>query len=128
MGASLRFVASVKPVVRASGVKRVVRAEVVKITQPVSLLGDFDPETGRLLGVDVVGKIVALPYVKGSTVGPYLMWSASRRGKIPLAVVAEKPDLMLVTACVLANVPLFQGVMEEGCVELDLESGEYVKC
>jgi len=121
-------VARVKPVVRASGVKRIVRAEVVKITQPVSLLGDFDPETGRLLGVDVVGKIVALPYVKGSTVGPYLMWSASRRGKTPLAVVAEKPDLMLVTACVLANVPLFQGVMEEGCVELDLESGEYVKC
>lgn len=114
-----------KPLVKGRGR---VRAEVVKITSPVSLLGDLDPEAGKLAGVDVVGKIVALPYVKGSTVGPYVLWGAARRGKAPLAIVAQKPDLMLISACVLAGIPLFQGVLEEGCVNIDLETGAYDKC
>ncbi|ACB40324.1 aconitase X swivel domain-containing protein [Pyrobaculum neutrophilum] len=105
-----------------------VSAEVVRLERPVSFLGDLDPATGVLAGVDVVGKIVALPYVKGSTVGPYVLWSAAKRGKSPLAIVAEKPDLMLVTACVLAGVPLFEGRVDAECINIDLETGEYDRC
>lgn len=114
-----------KPLVKGRGR---VKAEVVKIETPISLLGDFDPERGAIHGREVAGRIVALPFVKGSTVGPYVLWSAAKSGKAPLAIIAEKPDLMLVTACVLANVPLFQGVVKEQCLNLDLESGEYDRC
>ncbi|MGB9705597.1 MAG: aconitase X swivel domain-containing protein [Pyrobaculum sp.] len=114
-----------KPIVRGRGRAA---SRVVKITTPVSLLGDLDPERGTLAGVDISGKIVALPYVKGSTVGPYVLWGAARRGKAPLAIVAQKPDLMLISACVLAGVPLFQGDLEEECINIDLESGVYDKC
>lgn len=110
------------------GGKGRVSAPVVKLSSPVSFLGDLDPETGRLAGFDVAGRIVALPFVKGSTVGPYVLWSAAKKGKAPLAIVAEKPDLMLVTACVLAGVPLFQGRVDAECINIDLETGEYGRC
>jgi len=114
-----------RPIVRGKGR---VSSTVVKITFPVSFLGDLDPETGRLAGFDIAGRIVALPFVKGSTVGPYILWSAAKRGKAPLAIVAERPDLMLVTACVLAGVPLFQGRVDAECININLETGEYEQC
>ncbi|MEM4437110.1 MAG: DUF126 domain-containing protein [Pyrobaculum sp.] len=113
------------PIVKGSGR---VRAQVVKFSTPLSFLGDLDPESGKLGGVDIVDKIVFLPFVKGSTVGPYVLWGAAKRGKAPLAIVVEKPDLMLITACVLANIPLFQGRVEEDCIYLDLGVGTYEKC
>ncbi len=114
-----------KPVVRGSGR---VRAQVAKFERPISLLGDLDPESGSILGVDVVGKVVHVPHVVGSTVGPYVLWRAVKVGKAPAAFVARKPDLMLITACVLAGVPLFEGNIDTNCVEIDLGSGEYVSC
>lgn len=113
------------PIVKGRGK---VKAHVVKFKAPVSFLGDLDPDRGTLEGVDIVKKIVALPYVKGSTVGPYVLWSAAKKGKAPLAIVAENPDLMLITACVLADVPLFKGKLNEECINLDLETGLYDKC
>ncbi|ABL88030.1 predicted aconitase subunit 2 [Pyrobaculum islandicum DSM 4184] len=114
-----------KPLVKGRGH---VSAEIVKLERPVSFLGDLDPKTGVLAGINIVGKILALPYVKGSTVGPYVLWNAAKRGKSPLAIVAEKPDLMLVTACVLAGVPLFEGRVDAKCINIDLETGAYEIC
>lgn len=114
-----------RPVVRGQGR---LRAEVVKLDRPISLLGDLDPQTGRVGDVEASGKILAIPYVRGSTVGPYVLWAASRRGVAPLAIVARKVDLMLVTACVLSGVPLYEGELPAGCVELDLATGEYAGC
>jgi predicted aconitase with swiveling domain len=117
--------ARLKPLIRGRGR---VAARVVRLGFPVSLLGDLDPETGRLAGVDAAGSVVALPHVRGSTVGPYVLWSAAVRGKAPLAIVAERPDLLLVTACALAGIPLFQGSVTAECVRIDLETGEYEGC
>lgn len=114
-----------RPVVRGRGC---VSAEVVKFSSPVSFLGDLDPVEGRLMGVEVAGKVVSLPFVRGSTVGPYVLWGAARRGRAPVAIVSKKIDLMLVTACVLAGVPLFQGELEEGCINICLDSGVYERC
>ncbi|MFN3803628.1 MAG: aconitase X swivel domain-containing protein [Pyrobaculum sp.] len=114
-----------RPVVRGAGR---LSAEVVRIATPVSFLGDLDPESGKLLGVEIAGKILSLPYVKGSTVGPYVLWSISKRKKAPVAIVAKKIDLMLVTACVLAEIPLFEGEIHGSCVDIDLSTGKYVEC
>lgn len=115
---------TLKPIVRGSGV---VKGEVVRMG-PISFLGDLNPDTGEIQGVRISGKILALPYVRGSTVGPYVLWHVASKGLAPLAIVAEKADLMLITAAVLANVPLFQGRLEEDCVEIDLYTGRYEQC
>lgn len=115
---------TLKPVVRGAGR---VHADVVKLG-PISFLGDMNPETGEILGIKVSGKILAVPYVRGSTVGPYVLWHAAIRGNAPIAIVSRSIDLMLITAAVLADVPLFQGDVEGGCIELDLSSGDYERC
>ncbi|KUO84290.1 MAG: aconitase subunit 2 [Thermoproteus sp. CIS_19] len=115
---------TLKPVVRGSGA---VQAEVVKLG-PISFLGDLDPESGVISGVRISGKILAVPYVRGSTVGPYVLWHAAARGNAPVAIVARSVDLMLITASALAGVPLFQGELPEGCIEIDLSTGDYERC
>ncbi|MBP1448770.1 MAG: DUF126 domain-containing protein [Thermoproteus sp.] len=115
---------TLKPVVKGSGV---VKAEVVKLG-PISFLGDLNPDTGEVAGVKASGKILAIPYVRGSTVGPYVLWAAASRGVAPSAIVAKHVDLMLITAAVLAGVPLFQGNLSEDCIKLDLATGLYELC
>lgn len=114
-----------RPVIRGHGR---LKAEVVRVDRPISLLGDLDPRTGRIGDLEASGRILAIPYVRGSTVGPYVLWAAARHGVAPLAIVARKIDLMLVTACALSEVPLFEGELPAGCVEFDLATGEYVGC
>lgn len=115
---------TLRPVVGGTGR---VRADVVRLG-PISFLGDLNPETGEISGVKVSGKILAVPYVRGSTVGPYVLWHAAIKGNAPAAVVSKSVDLMLITAAVLAGVPLFQGEVVEDCIELDLSSGYYERC
>lgn len=115
---------TLKPIVRGAGS---VRADVVRLG-PISFLGDLNPETGEISGVKVAGRILAVPYVRGSTVGPYVLWHAAAKGNAPIAIVSRSVDLMLITAAVLANVPLFQGDLPEDCVELDLSTGYYERC
>jgi len=114
-----------KPIVKSNGI---VKADVVKVNKPISLLGDFDPEAGKVGELNVANKILALPYVRGSTVGPYALWHASKIGKAPIAIVAERVDLMLITAAVLASIPLFEGSLNPKCVILNLSTGEYRDC
>ncbi|MGC8582886.1 MAG: aconitase X swivel domain-containing protein [Thermoproteus sp.] len=115
---------TLRPIVKGAGV---VRTEVVRLG-PISFLGDLNPESGEISGVKISGKILAVPYVRGSTVGPYVLWHAAARGNAPLAIVAKSVDLMLITASVLADVPLFQGELSEECIEIDLSTGRYERC
>ena len=94
----------------------------------ISLLGDADPEKGTVAGVPVAGKILAIEGVRGSTVGPYVMWGMARRGLAPLAIVAKRVDLVLVTAAAMSGVPLLQGELPWDCAVIDLESGEASVC
>ncbi|MEZ0248056.1 MAG: DUF126 domain-containing protein [Thermoproteus sp.] len=115
---------TLKPIVRGAGR---VKAEVANLG-PISFLGDLDPESGEALGVKISGKVLAVPYVRGSTVGPYVLWHAAIKGNAPIAIVSKSVDLMLITASVLAGVPLFQGELEEECIEIDLSTGFYERC
>lgn len=115
---------TLKPLVRGKGF---IKAQVIRMG-PISFLGDLNPETGEVAGRSVSGKILVVPYIRGSTVGPYVLWHAALKGKAPLAIVAKSVDLMLVTAAVLAGVPLFQGEVQDDCIEIDLSDGRYEPC
>lgn len=77
----------------------------------ISFLGDIDPKSGVLRkkgfeGVDVRGKILVFRGAKGSTVGPYIIYSMAKNGVAPSAMVVAKADQIVVSGCVISNIPL----------------------
>ncbi len=100
--------------------------EVVKVDRPISLLGDIDVELGAVKGVErtFIGRILVLPHLIGSTVGPYVLYGLSQMGKAPRAIVLGKADILAITASVLARVPLVEaptGMFIDGkeyCIDL----------
>ncbi len=104
----------------------VVEGELLVSKKPISFLGDVDLQTGivRHLGKPLRGVILAMPSSRGSTVGPYVLYSLCKRGLGPRAIIAVNPDVMLVIASVIAEVPLFAYAPEE---VLNLKNGIWVK-
>jgi Uncharacterized conserved protein len=87
-----------------------VSGELVAIKTPISFLGDVDGVKGVVkVGnseVNIAGKVLAIPYSTGSTVGPYVMYQLSKYGKAPLAILSTKPDTLMLIGAVMANIPL----------------------
>ena len=84
--------------------------------QPLSFLGGVDPDSGvvvdkahELVGQKLTGKVLALPYTVGSSVGAYVIYNLNRKSLGPSAVVAVKGDITLVSGCALAGLPLADG-------------------
>ncbi len=82
---------------------------------PISPLGDIDPRTSEIIdpqsplyGVSIASKILVAPYFRGSTVGPYILFSLKKYGVAPKLIIVEQVDPMLVTGCVISNIPLYQ--------------------
>ncbi len=116
---------SVKVLIK--GKSRLVCGEAVKVERPISLLGDVDVEKGLIRGIEkpIAGRILALPYLIGSTVGPYVLYGMAQMGVAPRAIVVEKADILAITASVLARVPLLETSIDmflDGkryCIDLD---------
>ncbi len=90
---------------------------VAKSTIPLSFLGEIDPLTGRvdnasseLNGRTLGGTVLAFPEARGSTVGPYVIYGAGKRGVGPVAMVVERADAIVVSAAVIARIPCVEGV------------------
>ncbi len=90
---------------------------VAKSTIPLSFLGEIDPLTGRvdnasseLNGRTLGGAVLAFPEARGSTVGPYVIYGAGKRGVGPVAIVVERADAIVVSAAVIARIPCVEGV------------------
>jgi hypothetical protein len=99
---------------------------VAKSTTPLSFLGELDTNTGKvdnplseLNGRSVAGKILVFPEAKGSTVGPYVLYGAWKRGVAPAGVVVRKADAIVASAAVLAKLPCVAGVDIENIVDGD---------
>jgi len=77
------------------------------IDENVSFLGDVNPENGLLFEKYYLGnKILILRSTKGSTVGSYILYSLKKKNHAPLGIVSTIPDPVLITGCVIANIPL----------------------
>ena len=76
-----------------------VTAEAAVLETPVSFWGGFDPVTGKILetghpqrGDVISGKILVMPYAKGSSGTPAGVAESIRVGTGPAAIVLGKPD------------------------------------
>jgi len=83
------------------------RAKILLIDSYISFLGDVNPNNGILFNKYYIGgKILAIRGSKGSTVGSYILYSLSKKGHAPLGIVSSSQDPVLITGCVISNIPL----------------------
>ena len=86
------------------------RGELLKLAEPISLWGGFDPKTGLIIdrahpdfGVSLTGRIVVMPHGRGSSSSSSVFAEAIRLGTGPAALVLDEPDSILVIGALVAR-------------------------
>jgi len=86
--------------------------EALVTQQGISFLGGVDPETGmitevdhELCGVNLTGKILVLPGLKGSAGAMWIIIRLAARGIGPKAIVVSKADTILIGAVIMGGIP-----------------------
>lgn len=82
-------------------------------SQPISFLGGIDPNSGRIIEKDhdlkgecVKGKVLCFPHGHGSTVGSYVLYSLTRKGLGPRAIINQLADPVVVVGAIIAGIPM----------------------
>jgi len=101
--------------------------KLLRLTEPLSLWGGLDPETGLVidrnhpqLGMSVTGTILAMPHGRGSSSSSSVLAEALRLGTGPAGFVLASPDSILVIGSLVAKrlygrvCPIVCGVLPEG--------------
>lgn len=86
--------------------------EALVTSEPISFFGGIDPNSGfvtergcELYGLNISGKILVFPRLKGSTSGTWIISRLSERGVAPNGIVVREADIILVAGAILANIP-----------------------
>ncbi|MFO7792859.1 MAG: DUF126 domain-containing protein [Candidatus Saliniplasma sp.] len=83
------------------------QGKVVKVNEPVSFLGDVDPEYGIVFNdVDISDSIFVFPKGKGSTVGSYVIYQLKKNGCSPRAIVNEETETIVAAGAIISDIPL----------------------
>jgi predicted aconitase with swiveling domain len=79
----------------------------------VSFLGGIDPISGKINETDsnltgklLGGRIFCFPHGHGSTVGSYVIYSLTKRGVGPKAIVNQIADPVVVVGAIIAEIPM----------------------
>lgn len=85
------------------------KARVLKLTTPLSLWGGLDLETGAICdathpqrGLNMKGRILAMPAARGSSSSSSALVEAARRGTAPAALILGAPDPVLIIGSLVA--------------------------
>ena len=88
----------------------VATGELLHLTEPLSLWGGLDPETGLIIdrnhpqvGRSMTGAIVSMPHGRGSSSSSSVLAEALRMGTGPAGFVLEMPDSILVIGALVAH-------------------------
>lgn len=80
------------------------------LSEPLSLWGGMDPQTGELIdahhpqcGASLAGRVVVMPAARGSSSSASVLAEAVRRGTAPAAIVLKEPDLILAIGSAVAE-------------------------
>jgi len=99
--------------------------------EPISFLGDIDPNTGKIIrnnhplkGLTVKNKVFIFPYGKGSTVGSYVIYQLVKNNVAPKAILNMKSEPIIIIGCVISNIPLMDS-FEEDIFEI-VKTGDYI--
>jgi len=79
--------------------------------EPLSFWGGYDYQTGNVIdqrhplaGRSVVGKILALPFTRGSSSTTAVLLESVKAGTAPAAILTTAPDSFFALASIVANV------------------------
>jgi predicted aconitase with swiveling domain len=111
--------------------------ELIVSVEPLSFWGGYDPITGEitdrrhpLSGAIAAGKVLALPFTRGSSTTTAVLLEAQRRGKAPSALITRGVDAFLSLASIVSDemyarpIPVFS--LEDADFQR-LRSGERVR-
>ena len=80
---------------------------------PVSFLGDVDPETGEVVdrssdifGERISGKIFVFPEGRGSTVGTYVLLQMKKKGTAPAGIIMLESEAIVAVGAIISGIPL----------------------
>ena len=111
------------------------RGQALVSTKPISFLGGVDPNSGLIIerdhdlkGKSVKGRILCFPHGHGSTVGSYVLYSLTKKGFGPKAIVNQTADPVVVVGAIIANIPMIdqvdiQKITTGDDVEVDCSKG-----
>jgi predicted aconitase with swiveling domain len=102
---------------------------VLRLDQPLSFWGGFDPQTGRIIDIhhpqnreSLAGRILAMRESRGSGSAPGGLAEAIRLGKAPAAILLERPDINLAIGAAVA-----QRLYQKCCPILTLAPDEFAR-
>ncbi len=79
-------------------------------TEPLSFWGGYDPETGAIIdqrhplhGEIAAGRILALPFSRGSSTTTAILLEAIRNGSAPAAIITTGSDAFFALASIVAG-------------------------
>lgn len=82
----------------------------LRLSEPLSFWGGIDPASGRIIdashpqvGESISGKILRMPYSRGSSSSPSVLAEALRLGTGPVAIILDRPDPMVVLGALVAR-------------------------
>ena len=86
------------------------RGTVLALDEPLSFWGGFDAETGTVIdrahtqvGVSLAGRVVVMPFGRGSSSGSSVLAEAIREGTAPAALVLAESDEIIVLGAIIAE-------------------------
>ncbi|HWC70413.1 MAG TPA: DUF126 domain-containing protein [Actinomycetota bacterium] len=107
--------------------------EVVRLDEPLSFWGGFDPETGTLIdahhpqaGAPLAGRVLVMPSGRGSSSSSYVFTEAIRTGTAPAAVVLAEADPIVALGAIVAEELYGVAVPVVVSPDSDLSTGEVV--
>lgn len=91
-------------------IKGVAHAEALVSLEPISFWGGYDWQTGEIIdrqhdlsGQFACGKILALPFTRGSSTTTAVLLEAIRNGTTPAAILTTATDFFFALASVVAD-------------------------
>ena len=113
-----------------------VQGELIVSSEPLSFWGGYDPMSGEitdrrhpLSGVIASGKILVLPFTRGSSTTTAVLLEAQRLGKAPGALITCGVDAFLSLASIVADELYAQPIPVFSLAEKDfyrLKSGDWI--
>jgi predicted aconitase with swiveling domain len=86
------------------------RGQALVLSEPLSLWGGLDPETGEIIdrrhpraGCIVTGRVLVLPGGRGSSSASSILLEAVRAGTAPVAILARERDGILALGAAVAQ-------------------------
>jgi len=96
-------------------VEGVVEGEAIVSKQPISFVGGVDVDTGvvvekghKLEGKSIKEKVLVFSLGKGTTYNPFAIYAMKRRGTAPLAIINERVEDIVLTGCIIAEIPFVE--------------------